>query len=952
MEQMTVRLLRSPTVEWKGQEIRFPYKKAAGLFYYLCVKKSVTREEVIHLLWADGGEAAGRKSLREALYQIKKKVGEDFLLLSGQSGIRLNPDFPCFVDVDDLEGILDHYEGGFLDHFYVKNCYEFEEWAQETREYYRTRYMEEVRRLLDLAAAAGDEARMESYTSALLRQDPYNEELYCHVMGIFAEQGKYNMAIKLYYDLRKRLREELNQEPGEEVQEQMQQVIRVKEDLMGSSIRREEYFFGRSQEVYRIHDRIRGLLRGERALSLVVVGDVGVGKTALMNKVSHMLTSRRVLLWQAACYESERDFYLKPWQDIFAQMEELAAQGQMDLRPAEAEVFRNFMGLGAAGEGNLSVSCQMVERTLLDLVGRISGRWKILLFLDDIQWMDPMSVQLLQRLLLTYGGKSVLLVAGMRPGQDNGFAEAMELLLRRDLLDTMELRNFTREETESILKQLLPEIGSSREKVEGIYRETDGNALFLMELIREIREKGFALDIPKKTAGVLGSRLARLSKEENQLLDAMSIFIEKASVEQLEILLPWPRLDLLDVLESLERQHLIWEQVAGGEVCYRFRHRLYWEFVYNRLSLGKRRHWHGQIGAYYEEEYQKTRSLPLLPLLVYHWEQGGERRKFYQYRLQYLKEFYTFRNENYPALRQELLSGADSLGDPGSVRAMTALAREVIRWQDSSRESKSLKMESYYILGRYDIAVGAYREGTMAVETCIRLAEELGSSEYRINGCKQMIFYGIQVQNLEVMEEYLRRGREALFSGGSPEEKAVFDRLEALLFSCLGRFQEAEIRLQKILHYYEELENGRDRHRMDIAACCNYLGEICRKRGQLEEACVYYRQALEECAGGYPTNGMGQLYRNLGWAMLSQGKREEAGRYLNQAVECFRHNDYRWGWDKAEACLCEMALQEGDLPTARRHFENARELAEQMQTPATLEWVRQLGKRPELSGSI
>ena len=152
MEQMNIRLLQSPTVEKKGEEILFPYKKAAGLFYYLCVKKSATREELIHLLWADGSEASGRKSLREALYQIKKKVGEDFLLLSGQSSVRLNPEVPCFVDLDHPEDILEHYKGGFLDHFYVKNCYEFEEWAQETREYYRNCYLEEVRRRLDLAA--------------------------------------------------------------------------------------------------------------------------------------------------------------------------------------------------------------------------------------------------------------------------------------------------------------------------------------------------------------------------------------------------------------------------------------------------------------------------------------------------------------------------------------------------------------------------------------------------------------------------------------------------------------------------------------------------------------------------------------------------------------------------------------------------------------------------------
>ena len=210
MESMRIRLLQSPTVEWKGEEIIFPYKKASGLFYYLCVKKTATREEIINLLWADGEEAAGRKSLREALYQIKKKVGEDFLVLSGQSQIRVNPEFPVWVDVDDEAGIMENYRGDFLQNFYIKNCYEFEEWAEETRTRYLNQYLDEVRRCLDLAAASRDRERMERYTTILTKKDPYNESIYQHVMDAFAVIGDYNMAIKLYYDLRKRLKDELN----------------------------------------------------------------------------------------------------------------------------------------------------------------------------------------------------------------------------------------------------------------------------------------------------------------------------------------------------------------------------------------------------------------------------------------------------------------------------------------------------------------------------------------------------------------------------------------------------------------------------------------------------------------------------------------------------------------------------------------------------------------------
>ena len=99
----------------------------------------------------------------------------------------------------------------------------------------------------------------------------------------------------------------------------------------------------------------------------------------------------------------------------------------------------------------------------------------------------------------------------------------------------------------------------------------------------------------------------------------MSIFIDRGNVEELEILLPWPRLTLLELLEELEKKHLIWENVTGGEVYYSFRHRMYWEYVYGRQSEGKKRHWHMQIGMFYEKDYEKEKSLRFIPLMVYNY---------------------------------------------------------------------------------------------------------------------------------------------------------------------------------------------------------------------------------------------------------------------------------------------------------------------------------------------
>lgn len=61
MKKIEIRLFGTPAILADGEPVGFPYKKVEGFLYYLCVKKQITREEAICLLWGDEDEASGRK---------------------------------------------------------------------------------------------------------------------------------------------------------------------------------------------------------------------------------------------------------------------------------------------------------------------------------------------------------------------------------------------------------------------------------------------------------------------------------------------------------------------------------------------------------------------------------------------------------------------------------------------------------------------------------------------------------------------------------------------------------------------------------------------------------------------------------------------------------------------------------------------------------------------------
>ena len=76
MDKIRVHLLGRPYVEAGGERVNFPYKKAEGFFYYLCVKKTATREEIIYVLWGADNENVGREEFKRGCLSDKKTAGK------------------------------------------------------------------------------------------------------------------------------------------------------------------------------------------------------------------------------------------------------------------------------------------------------------------------------------------------------------------------------------------------------------------------------------------------------------------------------------------------------------------------------------------------------------------------------------------------------------------------------------------------------------------------------------------------------------------------------------------------------------------------------------------------------------------------------------------------------------------------------------------------------------
>ena len=90
---------------------------------------------------------------------------------------------------------------------------------------------------------------------------------------------------------------------------------------------------------------------------------------------------------------------------------------------------------------------------------------------------------------------------------------------------------------------------------------------------------------------------------------------------------------------------------------------------------------------------------------------------------------------------------------------------------------------------------------------------------------------------------------------------------------------------------------------MNIAACYNYIGDVCREMKEYQSALSYYKIAIEKGTEKVVTNGLGQFYSNVGQIYYFMEKNTEARTYLEKAIACFEKNGYYWGLERAEAYM-------------------------------------------------
>lgn len=290
---------------------------------------------------------------------------------------------------------------------------------------------------------------------------------------------------------------------------------------------------------------------------------------------------------------------------------------------------------------------------------QLAERQPLVLVLDDLQWIDPSSADLLFHLTRRIEKSRILIVGTYRPAEiaagrmigavrephplERVLAEIKryygDVVLSLDAVDPPAARRFVHALVDVEPNHLLSDFR------EALYERTDGNPLFVVELLRDLRERGdlrkdehgdwvvdASLDwteLPARVEGIIEGRIGRLDEDLRETLTVASAQGDEFAAEVVAQVLSLPEREAVRrCSEELARHHRLIDAAgvlrlpAARISLYRFQHRLLRLYLYDGLDEARRSYLHEDVAKALEALYQGQTDDVALEL-AWHYAEAG-----------------------------------------------------------------------------------------------------------------------------------------------------------------------------------------------------------------------------------------------------------------------------------------------------------------------------------------
>ncbi len=644
------------------------------LVAYLALRgaRPLTRQQLAFQFWPDTSEGQALTNLRNLLHKLRRAWPQSTSLLNmaratmgWQEGVIVDVDSVRFANLVDAADIALYAGDGERAETHLRSAvalyqgdllaYSYEDWVLDERERLRSLYLHATQQLAVLLINRRnyDDALIQA--EALLQRDPLRESSYRLVMEVHAARNDRAAALHVYHNCAATLIHELGVEPSAATRAIYERLLNLPETSKAhaATTQRRIPLVGRQREWRTLNESWRQARAG-RARCLLIRGEAGIGKTRLAEELLDLVTRQGIATASTRSYAAAGAPAYTPLTEWLRQpVLSHAAEGLSDLWRVELARLRPELladRLDLPPPGPLRESWQ--QQRFYEAVAQalLAASHPLVLHIDDLQWCDGETLNVLAFLLHRLQTLPLLVVGGVR-GEEIDERHPLPTLLAHlrlaGQLDELDLGPLDAGETAE-LAAYVAGAALSAPVADRLYQETEGHPLFLIETVRsdaqtvsgdipnppvfdsqgpDRRTAARSRAIPPKIFDVIHTRLSQLSPAAQALAELAAVTGRSFTFTVLQAASSDDEQTLVLALDELWRRRIVREQGADG---YDFAHDRIREVAYAGISKARRRLLHRRVA----EGLEALHSVDLEPVagqLATHYGEAGQRREAARY---------------------------------------------------------------------------------------------------------------------------------------------------------------------------------------------------------------------------------------------------------------------------------------------------------------------------------
>lgn len=940
-------LLGPPRLELEGEILRPDTRKALSLLAYLALHDyEFQRDNLTALLWPELDQSRARAALRRTLTPLNHALGKDALLTTRET-VQLNPEFSIWVDVrafeqqieaclthghapdevcerceKPLETALDLYRGHFMEGFSLRDSAAFDDWQfieAERLGRICTGVLERLTRYL------AQESRFESAIKTGLQwlgMDPLHEPAHRALMQLYMLTGQRSQALRQYRECHRILDKELGVSPLEETTQLYEDILenRIKgtsrEFLPAAATNRTPIsvkqipeapipMVGREEPwetLTTVYQRATG-----KGQFVVVEGEIGIGKTRIGQEFVDYAQHFGAVIFTARCYEGEKGLAyspinaalrsaLKPDQ-VALLNQSLAPVWRYEASRLLPELATPTQSLQDFSQADPSgTQSRLYEAVRQIFAALCTGPTAGLLFIDDLQWADSASLDLLAYLVRRLSQLPLMIIGTWRPDYISPHDPLRSLYSESVRAGIGTLIQLERLKEKSVAKIAAHFKKNKPALVTDLYSRTEGLPFFIIEYLTAGPDD-HSNTIPEGVREIQQTRFSGLNEAGRQLLTTAAIIGRDFDFETLRSASGRSEEETINALEMLLNRGMLIERIpdetaAGAALThnlpqYDFSHETLHRVVLEQTSLARKRLLNRRVAESYLTQSQRIEENAAR--IAHHLSQAGQDQRAAEYFFKagdHARKLYA----NAEALAHFQAALAHGHAEPARIHEaigdLLTLRGEYKKAIFSYEKSASLSTEQALPqierkLANVHHRRGDYERAASHFQTTLELLGNAGDA----TGLRALTNIdwsrtALQTGNIELSRRLAETGLElARESRDHPMESLAQNAL-GLLARKAGRLESARE------HFNNAISAAQDQQSARIAAL-NNLALVFSDEDRYEDAIRLTRQALEACIRIGDRHREAALRNHLSDRLHANGQSEAAMVELKQAVEIF-----------------------------------------------------------------